>query len=325
VPLASGGCSPDDRGFIGERHDTDTGLIDLNARWYDPVLARFTAADDWDPIDAEDAVRGASIGWLANTIGTNRYAYSGNDPLNKSDPNGHEFGTSYQRGYDSQPGIYDYTPSGSYSPGYGLVTPGAYLSYSGNSTGGSAGNGSLWGSSSGNNQSDYAYYSNGTLHAQTGKTAGGGQGSGQPLYSFQSYPILRSLVPGQIAWDDALTNFGNGNYSAAGTDLLAMFGDQAAFAATLGVQEWSVPAKEAVTQSLKNTLGPYGPIFGRTRLGGSSIGQINSHDAFRIGWGWKGTFSNGEHVFRISGDWITALGIKSGHIDLLTLPGNYFP
>jgi RHS repeat-associated protein len=89
VPLASGGCSPDDRGFIGERHDDDTGLIDLNARWYDPLLARFTSADDWDPIDVDAAFQGAPIGWLANAVGTNRYAYAGNDPTNKADPNGH--------------------------------------------------------------------------------------------------------------------------------------------------------------------------------------------------------------------------------------------
>jgi RHS repeat-associated protein len=91
VPLASGGCAPDDRGFIGQRHDDDTGLIDLNARWYDPVLARFTSADDWDPIDADSASKGAPIGWLANTVGTNRYAYASDDPINKSDPNGHTF------------------------------------------------------------------------------------------------------------------------------------------------------------------------------------------------------------------------------------------
>jgi len=37
--------------------------------------ARFISPDDWDP-----TLRG---------VGTNRYAYSENDPINKSDPNGH--------------------------------------------------------------------------------------------------------------------------------------------------------------------------------------------------------------------------------------------
>lgn len=41
----------------------------------DPVLGRFISPDDWDP--------------TKEGVGTNRYAYAGNDPVNKSDPNGH--------------------------------------------------------------------------------------------------------------------------------------------------------------------------------------------------------------------------------------------
>ena len=61
--------------FIGEKWDPETGLMYLNARYYDPVLARFVTPDDWDP--------------LLLGVGTNRYAYAGNDPVNKSDQNGH--------------------------------------------------------------------------------------------------------------------------------------------------------------------------------------------------------------------------------------------
>ena len=46
-----------------------------NARYYDPLTARFISPDDWDPV--------------LPGVGTNRYAYAGNDPVNKSDPNGH--------------------------------------------------------------------------------------------------------------------------------------------------------------------------------------------------------------------------------------------
>jgi RHS repeat-associated protein len=63
------------KGFIGERPDPETGLLNLNARPYDPVLGRFISPDDWDPT-------------LAG-VGTNRYAYAGNDPVNKADANGH--------------------------------------------------------------------------------------------------------------------------------------------------------------------------------------------------------------------------------------------
>ena len=61
--------------FIGEKWDPETGLMYLNARYYDPVLARFVTPDDWDP--------------LLLGVGTNRYAYAGNDPVSKNDPNGH--------------------------------------------------------------------------------------------------------------------------------------------------------------------------------------------------------------------------------------------
>jgi RHS repeat-associated protein len=89
VPVSSGACAEESRGFIGERHDDGTGLIDLNARWYDPVLARFATPDDWDPIDTKAATKGEAAGVLASAVGTNRYAYATNDPINKSDPNGH--------------------------------------------------------------------------------------------------------------------------------------------------------------------------------------------------------------------------------------------
>lgn len=61
----------------------ETGLLYLHARWYDPVLGRFVTPDWWDVIE--------------EGVGTNRYAYSGNDPINKSDPNGHFFWTHFSQ------------------------------------------------------------------------------------------------------------------------------------------------------------------------------------------------------------------------------------
>lgn len=53
-----------------------TGLTHLNARYYyDAVFGRFLSPDWWEITDPG--------------VGTNRYAYSLNNPVNKSDPSGH--------------------------------------------------------------------------------------------------------------------------------------------------------------------------------------------------------------------------------------------
>jgi RHS repeat-associated protein len=66
------------RAYINERYDSETELQYLHARYYDPLLSRFLTPDTWDPM-----LPGVDI---------NRYAYAGNDPINKSDPNGHMSG-----------------------------------------------------------------------------------------------------------------------------------------------------------------------------------------------------------------------------------------
>jgi RHS repeat-associated protein len=62
------------KGFIGERFDADAGLQYLNARYYDPRLGLFIQPDWFDPTQPG--------------VGTNRYAYSANDPVNSLDPSG---------------------------------------------------------------------------------------------------------------------------------------------------------------------------------------------------------------------------------------------
>ena len=68
------------RNYIGERFDPETGLLYLHARYYDPAFGRFISPDDWDP--------------NLPGVGTNRYAYAENDPVNKADNNGHIAGKS---------------------------------------------------------------------------------------------------------------------------------------------------------------------------------------------------------------------------------------
>ncbi len=64
----------ENRSFIGQYYDRDAGLLYLNARYMDPRLGLFTSPDWFDP-----TIPG---------VGTNRYSYSFNDPVNLSDPGG---------------------------------------------------------------------------------------------------------------------------------------------------------------------------------------------------------------------------------------------
>jgi RHS repeat-associated protein len=67
--------------FAGREFDQESGLYFMRGRFYDPRSGRWISED---PIGIEG--------------GPNLYAYSGNDPVNNSDPNG----TEYRRNADGQ-------------------------------------------------------------------------------------------------------------------------------------------------------------------------------------------------------------------------------
>ncbi|MCU0829464.1 MAG: RHS repeat-associated core domain-containing protein, partial [Tabrizicola sp.] len=69
-----GNAAPETKGWIGERYDADAGLQYLNARYYDPELSLFLQPDWFEVTKAG--------------VGTNRFSYSFNDPVNKFDPGG---------------------------------------------------------------------------------------------------------------------------------------------------------------------------------------------------------------------------------------------
>ncbi len=64
------------RGYTGHEMDASTGLINMNARLYDPILGRFISADTIVPSPG-------------NMQDFNRYAYVNNNPLMYTDPTGH--------------------------------------------------------------------------------------------------------------------------------------------------------------------------------------------------------------------------------------------
>lgn len=66
--------------FTGRRNETTTGLYCYRARWYDPARGRFLSQD---PLGMGD--------------GPNRYAYAGNNPVNRIDSSGRYVMGVYRR------------------------------------------------------------------------------------------------------------------------------------------------------------------------------------------------------------------------------------
>jgi len=88
--LQSISLTPESKGFIGERLDDETGLMYLNARYYDPVLGRFLQPDPLDP--------------TAPGVGVNRYAYALNSPIMTLDPSGLDGGGQHHNDPGGGPG-----------------------------------------------------------------------------------------------------------------------------------------------------------------------------------------------------------------------------
>ncbi|WP_083351920.1 RHS repeat-associated core domain-containing protein [Celeribacter baekdonensis] len=76
------------KGNTCERFDADAGQQYLNARYYDPRLGLFIQPDWLDPTQ--------------QGVGTNRYSYSANDPVNLMDPNGNASCGSSLKGGDCE-------------------------------------------------------------------------------------------------------------------------------------------------------------------------------------------------------------------------------
>jgi RHS repeat-associated core domain len=73
--VASLGSPPNGPGYTGHVNDPETGLVYMQARYYNPAVGRFLSTDPM----------GASAGDL---FGLNRYAYVNNNPIGNTDPTG---------------------------------------------------------------------------------------------------------------------------------------------------------------------------------------------------------------------------------------------
>jgi RHS repeat-associated protein len=69
------GPAPKGPGYTGHVNDSETNLVYMQARYYDPVTGRFLTIDPVDPNSG-------------NTFSFNRYAYVYNNPIMHTDPNG---------------------------------------------------------------------------------------------------------------------------------------------------------------------------------------------------------------------------------------------
>jgi len=64
--------------YAGYQYDEETGIYYLNARYYDPKIARFLTEDTY-------------LGSIADPLSLNLYAYCANNPIMYVDPTGHAF------------------------------------------------------------------------------------------------------------------------------------------------------------------------------------------------------------------------------------------
>ncbi|WP_371196382.1 RHS repeat-associated core domain-containing protein [Glaciecola sp. SC05] len=82
IGLDNNSSNDDQAGYTGHIEDDHTGLVYMQARYYDPVIGRFYSNDP------KDAYSFLSQGKVA---GFNRYAYAANNPYKYKDPDGKDY------------------------------------------------------------------------------------------------------------------------------------------------------------------------------------------------------------------------------------------
>lgn len=85
------GTPKDGPGYTGHVEDTDTSLIYMQARYYDPVVGRFMSVDPMGVTSAE-------------SFSVNRYRYAANNPIGYSDPDGRQECRSCEMSYGAAVG-----------------------------------------------------------------------------------------------------------------------------------------------------------------------------------------------------------------------------
>ncbi|EIL88096.1 RHS repeat-associated core domain-containing protein, partial [Rhodanobacter spathiphylli] len=76
VAVTSVGAAPDGPGYTGHVNDPETGLVYMQARYYDP-MGRILSVDPVGPVPGD-------------MYSFNRYAYANNNPIVNMDPDGRQ-------------------------------------------------------------------------------------------------------------------------------------------------------------------------------------------------------------------------------------------
>ncbi len=95
-----------------------------------------------------------------------------------------------------------------------------------------------------------------------------------PFGLYESHWLLRSLVPGQVAWDTAVTAFENQDYVGAGVNASVMVGEQVLTVLTLGEGKAAQQCISKARQNIANNWFRYDPA-GRWKTGG--VWQEGAH------------------------------------------------
>jgi RHS repeat-associated protein len=235
----------------------DFGLIHMNGRVYDPVLARFTSADPLvkDPTDAGSF---------------NRYSYCHNEPMRLTDPTGFDDVSS---GSDS-PWFLDWGDGGGsgnygWSPTYGVDSSG----------GGTVGN---WSITSGWSYSQNSYWAKSpdTYNLSIGSSSSGGSSmDAGSLINFGS--VGTSFQSGTVGSAPGLPAFGFNGFTLP--DVPRWINPDGTFNPNA-----SVPNSEAASGSKGDALDKAGRVIGALGATAGTVENVqNGAMGFWVGKNWS--------------------------------------
>jgi RHS repeat-associated protein len=116
---------------------------------------------------------------------------------------------------------------------------------------------------------------------------GGQSQGGDQAAPFRSYDLLRSTVPGQVAFDNAVTAWNENRLFDATLFGTSMLGEQVLTVLTVGQSAQVGQLSRSATTQLGNFLGPKGPLLGSSYYRGAGNAGLLNHGPVRFGWSYN--------------------------------------